>query len=141
MTWYLPTGCYPVIAHGEIILDDFLPLRTRKARYDYMVDTGKLAAETTPYFQELIEIHYLQKKTLDLRKVGFGKDEETIVIRGQHLPLDRGGTRLLVPLAQNSDKIGFQSVDPTHIDLGAELTHIHEQLQGFVVSYIHQEKH
>ena len=42
--------------NGVIILDDFLTLPSQKARYEYMVDTGKLAARTEPYFHELLEI-------------------------------------------------------------------------------------
>jgi hypothetical protein len=122
--------------NGEIMLDDFLALKSRQARYEYMAHTGMEAAGFRPYMQDLEEIHYLQRRMLDLRNAGFGKDEDVIVISGRYIPLDKKGTRILLPLANDQDKIGFRTIDPAKIHLGNDHAHIQEQLHAFVSSYI-----
>ena len=122
---------------AEITLEDYFSLPTHELRAGYMAGIGgRYVASLSPYITHLEEVHFLQKKTINLEKMGHTKDESVIVISGINVPHAKKATRACIILAQNTEALGFKLVDASHLDIGVEHAQIYEAIQAFIDHYV-----
>ncbi len=115
---------------------DFPRASSLEDRCHFMSNLGAEAATFKPYFDHLVELHYLQRKTCDLRTMGYGSSETVIIMNILDVATDKMETRVLLPLAQTANEVGFRVIVLSTATLGIEPSLIYVLVQIFVRSYI-----
>jgi hypothetical protein len=122
--------------NAEITLEDYFSLPTHELRVGYMAGIGRYAASLSPYITHLEEVHFLQKKTLNLEKLGYNKDESVIIISGINVLHAKKATRACIILGPNTEAIGFKLVDASHLNIGVAHSQLYKEIQAFIDLYV-----
>jgi len=120
---------------GALLLD-FPNSSGQEDRRQFMSDLGVYAATLDPYFPNLVEVHYLQKRTCDLRALGYGSEETVIIMSILSVVKDKMETKVLLFHGKTQGMAGFRVIAAPLKAVGVEPPLIYELIRAFVQSYV-----
>ena len=86
---------------GEIILQHFRTMPDAELRKKYMRVIGKDMAALRPYIHNIDEIHFWEKKKVDLRAEGLSESQEAIIVNGVSVSRKIMGTHAFIRFCRN----------------------------------------